>query len=115
MLPSIPPPVTKYGAYSIDETCTLLGCCRDSLRKKTDTKKIKNDRLNEEGETTVYFAKEILRYWFNTTRQPKTDGELDVILDNLQSRGYEATFGCKPPEITYKKKKKSKVPVNESI
>lgn len=108
MLPSIPPPVTKYGTYSIEETCNYLGCCRDLLRKRTDLGKIKKDYLDEDNETIVYYAKEILRFWFNTTKQPKTDAELDAILDDLQARGYEATFGCKPPEITPRTTRKQK-------
>lgn len=106
MLPSIPPNVVKYGSYSIAETCVHLGCCRDVLRQRTATGKIKSNRLDEDGETTIYYAKEILRYWFNATKQPKTEGELDVILDSIALKGYEATFGCKPPEI--KKKSKGK-------
>lgn len=106
MLPPTPPNVTKYGTYSIDLTCMHLGCCRDSLRKKTEQGKIKYSRLDDDCETIIYPAIEILRYWFNTTKQPKTDGELEVILDNLQSKGYEATFGCLPPILKNKKKTK---------
>lgn len=113
MLPSVPPAVVKYGTYTIAETCSHLGCCRDILRKRTETGRIKSARLNEDSETTIYYAKEILRYWFNCTNQPKTEGELDVILDSIAEKGYEATFGCKPPEI-YAKKRKSKVQ-NEAV
>ena len=113
MLPSTPPPVSKYGTYKIEETCALLGCGRDSLREKTKTGKIKHDRLDEDCETTVYYAKEILRYWFNATKQPKTEGELDHILDELQQKGYEATFGCKPPELKPKKARQLKTSVND--
>lgn len=108
MLPSTPPAVSKYGTYSIEETCVLLGCCRDTLRKKTEQGKIKNGYLDEDTESTIYYAVEILRYWFNTTKQPKTDGELNVLLDELQTRGYEATFGCKPPAIAERRKRKSR-------
>ena len=106
MLPPTPPNVTKYVTYSIDLTCMHLGCCRDSLRKKTEQGKIRNTRLDDDSETIIYPAIEILRYWFNTTKQPKTEGELEVILDSLQAKGYEATFGCKPPIINDKKKRK---------
>ena len=106
MLPPTPPNVTKYGTYSIDLTCMHLGCCRDSLRKKTEQGKIHNTRLDDDSETIIYPAIEILRYWFNTTKQPKTEGELEVILESLQAKGYEATFGCKPPIINDKKKRK---------
>lgn len=105
MLPSTPPAVVKYGSYTIAETCAHLGCCRDVLRQRTAAGKIQSNRLDEDGETTIYYAKEILRYWFNATKQPKTEGELDVILDSIAERGYEATFGCKPPEIPSKKRK----------
>ncbi len=105
MLPSTPPNVTKYGTYSIDLTCKHLGCCRDSLRKKTEQGKIRYERLDEDTESIIYPAIEILRYWFNTTKQKKTDGELQVILDSLQTKGYEATFGCPPPPLNSKKKR----------
>lgn len=110
MLPSVPPAVVKYGTYSIAETCTLLGCCRDILRKRTESGRIISSRLNEDCETTIYYAREILRYWFNTTNQPKTEGELDLILDSLSEKGYEATFGCKPPVYPDKKKKSKSKP-----
>lgn len=106
MLPSTPPAVSKYGTYSIEETCALLGCCRDTLRKKTEQGKIKSSRLDEETESTTYYAIEILRYWFNTTKQPKSDGELNVILEELQTHGYELTFGCKPPTVAERRKRK---------
>lgn len=108
MLPSTPPPVSKYGTYSIDETCALLGCCRDTLRKRTEIGRIKSDRLDEDTENIIYYAKEILRYWFNATKQPKTDGELDLLINQIQEQGYEATFGCKPPVTSQKKAKSAK-------
>lgn len=108
MLPSVPPNVSKFGSYTIDETCRLLGCCRDKLRALTQEKKIKNDYLDDETETTVYKAREILRYWFNTTKQPHTEGQLNVILDSLQEKGYVATFGCEPPEMKVKNKRLKK-------
>lgn len=108
MLPSTPPAVSMYGAYSIEETCVLLGCCRDTLRKKTEQGKIRNNYLDEENENTVYYAVEILRYWFNTTKQPKSEAELQNLLKELQSRGYEATFGCKPPVVTTRRNRKQK-------
>lgn len=115
MLPPTPPPVSKYGAYNIEDTCDLLGCGRDTLREKTKLGRIKHDRLDDENETIVYYALEILRYWFNTTKQPKTEGELMQILDSLQNNGYEATFGCKPPAPKQKKKRQSKSSSNATL
>lgn len=105
MLSSIPPFVSQYGTYDISETCAILGCCRDTLRKRTESGQIRSSRLAEDTEKRVYHASEILRYWFAATRQPKTDGEINVLLKSLRDKGYEATFGCKPPII---KKKQSK-------
>ena len=33
-----------------------LGCCRDSLRKKTEQGKIRNTRLDDDSETIIYPA-----------------------------------------------------------
>ena len=60
MLPPTPPNVTKYGTYSIDLTCMHLGCCRDSLRKKTEQGKIRNTRLDDDSETIIIQISNVL-------------------------------------------------------
>lgn len=106
MLPSTPPNVSKYGTYTVDETCAHLGCCRDTLTKRKDARQITPDYINVDGEQTVYRAAEILRYWFAVTRQPRTEKEIAGLLESVARRGYEATYGCKPPETKPKKAKK---------
>lgn len=110
MLPHVPPNVTRFGTYPIDLTCQHLGCCRDKLRSLTNEGKIRKDHLDDDTETTIYTAKEILRFWFNTTKQTKTDGELDEILFSLQEKGYVDTFGCDPPVLKEKRQRKKKKP-----
>lgn len=102
MLPPTPPNVTKFGSYTIELTCQHLGCCRDILRDKTSNGKIIPTTLDDG--TIAYQAIEILRYWFNATKQPRTDRELNALLDSIAKNGYEQTFGCPPPPLAPKPK-----------
>lgn len=102
MLPPTPPNVQKYGVYKIDATCDLLWCCRDTLRKWSETNAIGRNYLDDD--TVVYYAKDILRFWFTKTRQHFTEILLDKLLDSIAANGYEATIGCAAPVRPVKKR-----------
>lgn len=106
MYPPTPPNVNKYGAYRIDDTCNLLWIGRDTLRERSDDGLIKRSYL--EDDTIIYYAKDILRFWFIATKQPITDGQLDHLLNSMAEKGYEATFGCPPPVRPEKKPRKQR-------
>lgn len=61
------PKVILNGRYSINETCKLLGICRDTLYRYThDTCEIKCGIVERGGRIRkFYLGKEILRFWSN--------------------------------------------------
>lgn len=101
MLPNTPPNVKKFGVYKVDETCELLWCCRDTLRKISNDGQIERKFLDDD--TIVYYAIDILRYWFRKTKQHYTEEMLNKLLDSMSTRGYESTIGCPPPVRPSKK------------
>ncbi len=59
------PKVVLDGRYSINETCNILGICRDTLYKYTHiTGDIKCSYTIRGGrERKFYYGKDILRFW----------------------------------------------------
>lgn len=61
MMTAIEPQVSASGRYSIGQVCSLLDIHRNTLRKKTNSGKIKCG-FREDGRK-FYLGREIIRFW----------------------------------------------------
>lgn len=82
---NIPPDVRLNGAYTIPETCEKLNIGRDQLRELTNEGKINSDNMRNSKETIIYYALDILRFWFDQTNQHKDDVELIQMLRDKEA------------------------------
>ena len=59
---TIEPRISMAGRYTIDETCTLLGIHRHTLRRYTEKGKIRCG-VRRSTSRKFYLGSEILRFW----------------------------------------------------